>query len=987
MANLKSKLLVTTALASLVLNACKPVSSKEQLVDNNPTFASVIESQEKLSQLEQIAQATLTPTHEELLFNEYLEIGVPEEQIQHLIELGTTPLEAKYFINKNLQIPDVEITLEHLDLDPYDRFKLIENSINAEIAIPYLLDGWDPYDIIGFVSSNISAEVASPFKVFRNDDSSITGRQVADVLQNGKTAEDLKPYFEIGVTPICLRDALFSETPIEQANFFIEHGVDGCYFDNILEKYSFESAVEYLTLIENALPVDFEVDRQGTIFMNLILNEIEFNVARDYIEAGALPYTIHSIKNWYELTPEDVMEYTSRGIPSWAIGAHRYVFPEYSLDEIAPYFVEFSDELIKQNGEPEWIFFLIGRPIEQVKEYADLGVFLNIIPSLIDDNRTLEEVKSFTDLGFRDYNIISFLEDGIRAEQVVPYLENSELRDMFIMDKYVWLDLENEYFDTATLNYLIKNNIGPDLLWDYIEFTESKDIELFNLFHQHNITLDQLTNLHLKMPENYQRYWLAEELSVALSAGFSYDEFLSLIEEGYDSEFIYFLGKDELSKDEILDLLETGITKETYIIAREFNVSIETVEDYLYYNIKGDMIPFLYYLNISPEKAYELKRRDIPEYLMPLAMEDDFSWIEFDKFIQKGLNADTAIRLINRNIMPEQTDKFIELGFYNNLEMALFVHQDYAKESVAYYNELDIKPFLIQNFITADLTHEEIKGYEELGIEQEDMPHFKYFGILPDDLRDEPTAGGTYQSSGYRDIILERYEQGLILEDKLPLFETLNITQFQRYSVTLLDNILKTLNKEHQNDKPIALLLFGNEDEIINEYGAFNLVKPVYDSLTDGYNVILFEVYDENIGDEIDFVAQNYEYPSLIIVAGHSDESNLVMGTDAQYLIGLPPEEYIIDVNDKWDLAGNVTKYGMPDLVVVLGCSAGKGGSYDKDGRRVNNLANMIADVFRAPTIAMNTNTQIQYFIFNDDSTVKNAIFHHYSAPPEIYYP
>ena len=100
-----------------------------------------------------------------------------------------------------------------------------------------------------------------------------------------------------------------------------------------------------------------------------------------------------------------------------------------------------------------------------------------------------------------------------------------------------------------------------------------------------------------------------------------------------------------------------------------------------------------------------------------------------------------------------------------------------------------------------------------------------------------------------------------------------------------------------------------------------------------------------------------------------------------------PRNRNIIDVNDKWDLAGNVTKYGMPDLVVVLGCSAGKGGSYDKDGRRVNNLANMIADVFRAPTIAMNTNTQIQYFIFNDDSTVKNAIFHHYSAPPEIYYP
>ena len=82
-----------------------------------------------------------------------------------------------------------------------------------------------------------------------------------------------------------------------------------------------------------------------------------------------------------------------------------------------------------------------------------------------------------------------------------------------------------------------------------------------------------------------------------------------------------------------------------------------------------------------------------------------------------------------------------------------------------------------------------------------------------------------------------------------------------------------------------------------------------------------------------------------------------------------------------------LTQYGTPDTVFLMSCSVGRGGNYDKNGERVENVANFLADVFQSKVLAASADTNVQYLIFSEDNLLNEVIYFNYNDYATTYIP
>ncbi len=907
------------------------------------------------------------------VIDSYLDVGVPRESIQPLYESGTSPEIAEFFIANNLELLSRPVSYDDLELCRETEL-MLENRFDIEETMPFLKLGFNGKEIEIYVQEDIPADEAFKFKAAFPD---MWIQDVAKAIKEDKTVDDLLPYENTGVSIDFLVEVALTEIQLDYVEILQEFGVPEQYYNLVVEKYTKDHAFTLLKLIEN-----------GEAFGRIVEDEIPINTVQSYLSKGVDVQNIPSLYR-LEVTPDKAEEFSKKGIPSWAISeiaSKPWKWSNYHINRLAYYFNGLQDYFNKYGPDYHGIEIIYwwNIPLAAAQKYTSIGMDLGMTGYFYQNNVSLEVIQEYRDVGVEDFMISWLHGDNIQPEQLQPWFASDNVKFALGLINQPKQDVPRPAWHVSDLSRMIREGHNVEEVEKWLAFGVFSRYSIED-YEEVGITPDMILQLADKFPdmseycENQDAIKMDKvlaHLGGALHRDFTYDEYYSLINrEDADPDFIKNLIKNDHSLEEITYILDLELNENLYNNLEESGLGLDIFDDYVSKDIDKNHVIRLYFNGVSDIQAEFFKENNIPENLMILLAKLDPELEKYNVFRDLEFNDYHAAMLVNRNVTTEEVQPFIDRNFRTHY-IATFSYQDFSLDDTLFYRDLGVPDNLITDFIISEISEQEFNDYEMKGVFVRDMPHYKFFGILPQDLSSYERYIGTDRIYNFRDIIIDRFEKGLIPDEIHPLFSTLNITQFQRYPVQLLDSSLEFLNEN--SNKPTALLIYANDDESIYTNGPF-ANKENLSMLLDGYQVVIFETDNDRIEDIVNFVAQNYEYPNLIGIAGHGNPSIINMGGEGDESVNLGMED-----REQYEA---LTQYGTPDSVFLISCSVGRGGSYDENGERVENVANFLADVFQSKVLAASADTNVQYLIFSEDNLLKEVIYNSYNNYATTYMP
>jgi hypothetical protein len=144
------------------------------------------------------------------------------------------------------------------------------------------------------------------------------------------------------------------------------------------------------------------------------------------------------------------------------------------------------------------------------------------------------------------------------------------------------------------------------------------------------------------------------------------------------------------------------------------------------------------------------------------------------------------------------------------------------------------------------------------------------------------------------------------------LFKKAGIEYFARYPKSVLEEVFRNLDPEHNKHKPV-LMITGCKNDYL---GVSYLGGQMLDLLTKYYKIMLVEVDSENgFYSAVENIGKTKPIDSLII-AGHGEADYILLGEDT--------EKGKLDVTDREELKKIKGFFSKDPYIIVQSCSTGK---------------------------------------------------------------